>query len=115
MKTSLEEGFLPLEVSAFLPKTDNLYKSVAIASKRADQVTVKIKEELQKKLAEFAPAHDNLEEITENREQIEISKFYEGKAKPVMVALDEFRKNKVFWRNPHVEGDANLPEEAKGL
>lgn len=110
---SIEEDFLPLETSKFLYKTGNLYKSVNIAARRADQVTVKIKEELAKKLADFAPAHDNLEEITENREQIEISKHYEAKPKAVQIALEEFRKGGTYWRNPADPEDSNLPEEEK--
>lgn len=73
----------------------NLYEALNIISKRADQVTVELKEELSQKLEAFALPSDNLEEIFENREQIEISKFYEKMPKPVAIALDEFLNNKV--------------------
>jgi DNA-directed RNA polymerase subunit K/omega len=78
--------------------TGNMYESVAIISRRAKQIAVKNKEELSNKLAEFASGVDNLEEIFENREQIEISKFYERQPKPTGVAAEEFMENKIFWR-----------------
>lgn len=83
--------------------TDNLYESIVIISKRANQIGVEIKEELNSKLAEFASNNDNLEEVFENREQIEISKHYERMPKPTLVAIDEFLKDKVYFRNPSKE------------
>jgi DNA-directed RNA polymerase subunit K/omega len=71
-------------------KTGNVYESVFVVSKRAQQIAIKTKEELTQKLSEFASSVDNLEEIFENREQIEISKFYERQPKPTSVALEEF-------------------------
>ena len=73
----------------------NIYESLNIISKRADQITVEIKEELSQKLEAFALPSDNLEEIFENREQIEISKFYEKLPKPVSIALEEYLAEKV--------------------
>ncbi len=84
-------------------ETGNLYESVVILSRRANQISVDIKEELQKKLEEFASYTDNLEEVFENREQIEISKFYEGLPKPTSMAIDEFTNDKVYWRKPEKE------------
>ena len=83
--------------------TDNLYESIVIISKRANQIGVEVKEELNAKLAEFASNNDNLEEVFENREQIEISKHYERMPKPSLVAIDEFLKDKVYFRNPSKE------------
>ncbi|MFZ4263501.1 DNA-directed RNA polymerase subunit omega [Sphingobacterium sp. HJSM2_6] len=83
--------------------TDNLYESIVIISKRANQISVDIKEELNQKLSEFASSNDNLEEVFENREQIEISKHYERMPKPSLVALDEFLHEKVYYRNPSKE------------
>ncbi len=80
--------------------TDNLYESIVVISKRANQIAVDIKEELNGKLAEFASNNDNLEEVFENREQIEISKHYERMPKPTLVAIDEFLHDKVYYRNP---------------
>jgi DNA-directed RNA polymerase subunit K/omega len=79
-------------------KTGNVYESVFIASQRARQIAVKTKEELTQKLSEFASSIDNLEEIFENREQIEISKFYERQPKPTSSALEEFMEDKINYR-----------------
>ncbi|MBR9917088.1 DNA-directed RNA polymerase subunit omega [bacterium] len=81
-------------------KTGNLYESVAIIAKRANQISSQMKEELVAKLDEFASDHDNLEEIFENREQIEISKYYEGLPKSTIIAIEEFLHDKVYFRNP---------------
>ncbi|MBL1410553.1 DNA-directed RNA polymerase subunit omega [Sphingobacterium faecale] len=85
--------------------TDNLYESIVVISKRANQIGVEIKEELNSKLAEFASNNDNLEEVFENREQIEISKHYERMPKATLVAIDEFLNDKVYFRNPSKEQD----------
>ncbi|WP_027302738.1 DNA-directed RNA polymerase subunit omega [Rudanella lutea] len=78
--------------------TGNLYESVSIISRRARQIAAKNKEELSNKLSEFVSAVDNLEEVFENREQIEISKFYERMPKPTSVATDEFLEGKIYSR-----------------
>ena len=78
--------------------TGNVYESVVIISKRARQIAVNIKEELNSKLAEFATTVDNLEEVFENREQIEISKFYERMHKPTTTATEEFLEGKLAYR-----------------
>lgn len=83
--------------------TGNIYESIAIISKRANQISAEMKEELTSKLAEFASNTDNLEEIFENREQIEISKYYERLSKPSLIAIQEFFDNKIYYRNPIVE------------
>ena len=84
-------------------ETGNLYEGIAIISKRANQISAEIKEELTNKLAEFASNTDNLEEIFENREQIEISKFYERLPKPSLMAIQEFFDGKIYHRNPNTE------------
>jgi len=84
-------------------RTGNLYESIVIASKRSNQINSKIKEELHKKLEEFATHTDNLEEVFENREQIEISKFYEKMPKPTLVALNEFISGELYSRHPDQE------------
>jgi len=84
-------------------ETDNIYESIVIMSKRANQLSNNIKEELHQKLSEFASANDNLEEVFENREQIEISKYYEKLPKPTLVAVQEFLDGKVYYRNPAKE------------
>lgn len=83
--------------------TGNLYESLAIISKRARQIASNQKEELNNKLAEFASTVDNLEEIFENREQIEISRFYEKMPKPTSLATDEFLNGELNFRLPEEE------------
>jgi DNA-directed RNA polymerase subunit K/omega len=80
--------------------TDNVYETIAIVSKRANQIGVEMKTELNSKLEEFASYSDNLEEVFENREQIEISKFYERLPKPSLIAIQEFLEDKVYYRIP---------------
>lgn len=80
--------------------TGNIYESISIVAKRANQIGVNVKEELNAKLSEFATSSDNLEEIFENREQIEISRHYERLPKPTLVAISEFQDGKVYFRNP---------------
>jgi DNA-directed RNA polymerase subunit K/omega len=86
--------------------THNVYQSISIISKRANQLSVQLKEELNKKLEEFSSDHDNLEEIFENREQIEISTYYERLPKPTLLAIQEFVEEKVYFRVPEKEEDA---------
>ncbi len=76
-------------------RAENIYEAVVIAGKRANQISVEIKEELNKKLEEFANYTDNLEEVFENREQIEISRFYERLPKPTLIALEEIESDKI--------------------
>ena len=83
--------------------TDNIYESVAIIAKRANQISVQIKEDLTKKLTEFASYNDSLEEVFENREQIEISRYYEKLPKPSLLATHECVDNQVYWRDPMKE------------
>ena len=84
-------------------ETDNIYESVAIIAKRANQISVEIKQDLSKKLAEFASYNDSLEEVFENREQIEISRYYEKLPKPTLLATQEFLDGNVYWRDPSKE------------
>ena len=81
-------------------ETGNLYESVVIIAKRANQISVQIKEDLSKKLAEFASYNDSLDEVFENREQIEISRYYEKLPKPTLLATQEFIEGKVYFRDP---------------
>ena len=80
--------------------THNIYESVAIIAKRANQISIEIKQELSKKLQEFASYNDSLEEVFENREQIEISRYYEKLPKPTLLATEEFIENNIYWRDP---------------
>lgn len=82
--------------------TGNIYETVIVVSRRSNQISVEMKQELNKKLEEFASFSDNLEEVFENREQIEISKFYERLPKPTLIALQELEEGKIFFRNPDI-------------
>lgn len=90
-------------------KTGNIYESIVVIGKRSNQISVEIKEELSRKLNEFASYTDNLEEIFENREQIEISRFYERLPKPVSIATEDFIADKVYMRKP--EQDSFITKE----
>lgn len=90
--------------------TGNIYESVAIVSKRANQIAVEIKQDLSKKLAEFASYNDSLDEVFENREQIEISRFYEKLPKPTLLAAQEFLDGNVYWRDPSKKDEEELEE-----
>ncbi len=79
-------------------KTGNLYESIAVIAKRANQINISIKEELHNKLEEFASHTDSLEEIHENKEQIEISKAYERMPNPALLATAEFMEDKIYYR-----------------
>ncbi len=95
---SIQASIITRDLAEISEPTGNIYQSVSIISKRARQISSKMKEELNSKLAEFASTVDNLEEIFENREQIEISKFYERMPKPTNVATEEFLQGEVMFR-----------------
>ena len=84
-------------------ETGNIYESVSIIAKRANQISVEIKQDLSKKLAEFASYNDSLEEVFENREQIEISRYYEKLPKPTLLATEEFVNSNIYWRETSKE------------
>lgn len=86
------------DINEFKNKTGNLYESIAIVAKRANQINISLKEELHNKLEEFASHTDSLEEIHENKEQIEISKAYERMPNPALLATQEFLEDKVYYR-----------------
>lgn len=102
-KTNAEQSIVTRDVRKFDGTTGNIYEAVAIISKRANQISSEIKEELSNKLQEFSNHTDNLEEVFENREQIEISKHYEKLPKPSLIAIQEFLDDKVYFRNPSKE------------
>ena len=92
-------------------ETGNLYESLVIISKRANQISAQMKEDLNKKLKEFASSNDNLEETFENREQIEISRYYERLPKPTLIAADEFLRGKVYFKNPNKDCNQQLSKD----
>ncbi|NQY06289.1 MAG: DNA-directed RNA polymerase subunit omega [Flavobacteriaceae bacterium] len=88
-------------------QTENIYEAISIIAKRATQINTEIKKELVNKLDEFATYNDSLEEVFENKEQIEVSKFYERLPKPHAIAVEEWLGNKIYYR------DTNKEEEQK--
>jgi len=87
----------------FDEKTDNIYEAISITAKRAIQINSEIKKELLEKLEEFATYSDSLEEVFENKEQIEVSKFYEKLPKPHALAVEEWLTDKIYHRNTEKE------------
>ena len=83
--------------------TENIYEAISIISKRAVQINTDLKTELVEKLEEFATYNDSLEEVFENKEQIEVSKFYEKLPKPTAIAVEEWLEGKVYHRTPETE------------
>lgn len=102
---SINSSLITRDVDKLSAPTTNIYESVAVIAKRARQIAARNKEELNNKLAEFASTVDNLEEIFENREQIEISKFYERMPKPTTVATEEFLNGELSFRIADFEED----------
>lgn len=88
------------DINKMSEKVGNVYEMVMIIAKRANQISVEIKEELNKKLQEFSSLGESLDEVYENREQIEISRFYEKLPKPTLIATQEFIEDKIYYRNP---------------
>ncbi len=99
-KTNAPTNTVTQDILELCEDTGNIYESVAIIAKRANQISVDIKTELAKKLQEFASTNDNLDEVFENREQIEISRYYEKLPKPTLMATQEFVDGDVHWRDP---------------
>lgn len=83
--------------------TNNIYEAISIISRRAEQINTEIKKELIDKLEEFATYNDSLEEIFENKEQIEVSKFYEKLPKPHALAVQEWLTDKIYFRNTEID------------
>ncbi len=107
LKKAASSSISPLAVTRHLTdikaKTGNLYESIAIIAKRSNQINLAIRQELHSKLEEFVSHTDNLEEIHENKEQIEISRFYERQPNPALLATAEFMEDKIYYR--HSEED----------
>ena len=99
-KQTAAKSTITRDVSLLDTETGNVYESVAILGKRANQISVQIKEELNAKLEEFAIVGENIEEVYENREQIEVSRHYERMPKPAALALREMLEGKTYFRRP---------------
>jgi len=104
-KTKAPTSTITRDVQLLEQGTNNIYESIAIIAKRADQIERDLKTELNSKLEEFASVNDTLEETFENREQIEISKFYEKLPNPVLIAIQEYLDDQIYFRKPETEED----------
>jgi DNA-directed RNA polymerase subunit K/omega len=100
-RTTITRSLMKLE-----SESSNIYETITVLSKRSNQINVEMKEELNQKLDEFATSNDNLEEIFENREQIEVSRYYERLPKSGAIAIQELENEKIFWKSPENE-DSN--------
>ncbi len=98
--STAEKTTITRDTSDIEESTGNIYEAIVMMSKRSNQLSVELKEELTQKLQEFASTTDNLEEIFENREQIEISRFYERLPKPVAMSIQELLEDKIYARFP---------------
>lgn len=98
LSTSTSNNIETRDINDLKNKTGNLYESIAVIAKRANQINISLKEELHNKLEEFASHTDSLEEIHENKEQIEISRAYERMPNPALLATQEFMDSKVYHR-----------------
>lgn len=108
-KMDASETTVTRDISDVVKDTNNIYEAITIIAKRAGQIGVQLKQELDDKLLEFSSNVDNLEEIFENREQIEISKYYERLPKPSAYALEEYLSDNTYYRNPEeaVDSESN--------
>lgn len=104
-KTNAANNTITRDMMTLSSDTGNIYETVRIIAKRANQISVEMKQDLDRKLQEFASYSDNLEEVFENREQIEISRYYEKLPKPVLIAAEEYREGKIYYRNPSKDKD----------
>lgn len=113
MKTDLKKSnadpmAITRNVHDFDKETDNIYESVVIMSKRANQLSLEIKDEMQREMQEFAPAHDSLEEVFENRDLIDLAKSYERIPKPTALAIKEFEDKKIYYKRAEEDTTADV-------
>ena len=104
-KSKAPSNTVSRDMSKMWEDTGNIYETVTIISKRSNQIASDMKQDLDKKLQEFASFNDNLEEVFENREQIEISRYYEKLPKSTLIATKEYEDGEIYWKNP-VKKDA---------
>ena len=102
IKKNIPNNTVTRKIADFDPETGNVYKSINIIARRANQIAAELKQELNKKLADFATCAstaDTMEETFENREQIEISRYYERLPKPAIIATEEFLDGELYYRD----------------
>ena len=104
-KKNVPQNTVTRDIKYLAAPTGNIYETVVILAKRANQIALAEKKELNKKLEDFKNDRDSMDEVFENREQIEISKFYERLPKPVLVAVEEFQAGELSYRTARHDGE----------
>ena len=107
-KINTETTCVTRQKDQFYVGTGNIYETVAIMAKRADQIAAEMKEELYKKIEEYTTNNDSLEEVFENKEQIEVAKYYERLPKSTLIAVNEFLNDRIYYRNPNKENEGDF-------
>ena len=113
-KKNVPQNTITRDIKYLAAPTGNIYESVVIIYKRANQIALAEKKELNKKLEDFKNDRDSMDEVFENREQIEISKFYERQPKPVLIAISEFENNELTYRRAGQENENTEENSAEG-
>ena len=104
-KKNVPQNTVTRDIKYLAAPTGNIYETVVILAKRANQIALAEKKELNKKLEDFKNDRDSMDEVFENREQIEISKFYESQPKPVLIAIEEFQAGELSYRTARHDGE----------
>ncbi|GHT00898.1 hypothetical protein FACS1894123_09340 [Bacteroidia bacterium] len=104
-KTNAPDNTITRDIMSMAEETGNVYETVHIIGKRANEISADIKQQLGKKLQEFSSSNDTLEEIFENREQIEVSRYFERLPKSVLIATQEYLEHEIYYRNPLKDND----------
>ncbi|MBQ8222271.1 MAG: DNA-directed RNA polymerase subunit omega [Bacteroidales bacterium] len=107
-KINTETTCVTRQKDQFYVGTGNIYETVAIMAKRADQIAAEMKSELNKKIEEYTTINDSLEEVFENKEQIEVAKYYERLPKSTLIAVNEFLNDRIYYRNPNKENEGDF-------
>ena len=107
-KINTETTCVTRQKDQFYIGTGNIYETVAIMAKRSDQIAAEMKSELNKKIEEYTTSNDSLEEVFENKEQIEVAKYYEKLPKTTLIAVNEFLNDRIYYRNPNKENDGDF-------
>ena len=113
-KKNVPQNTITRDIKYLAAPTGNIYESVVILYKRANQIALAEKKELNKKLEDFKNDRDSMDEVFENREQIEISQFYERQPKPVLIAISEFENNELTYRRAGQENENTEENSAEG-
>lgn len=107
-KTDAPVSTVTRNIVQIAEKTGNIYEAVVVCSKLSDQINSELRKELYEKLEEFATYNDNLEEVHENREQIEVSRYYEKLPKPTLIAMEEFLADNVYYARTEVSPETEI-------